>query len=138
MARRRKTKSIILNKARTRIASIQAIDMNLDLGNDKSVANYREALTQAEKALSEYNGQLSIVDDLLNNFQAKEQIVNTLSTEMLSGIKAIYGWNSSEYEQAGGTRISERKRRKLKPRVIDEVDIEENNNDDTEETQFKE
>ncbi|MBD0369930.1 MAG: hypothetical protein ICV60_03685 [Pyrinomonadaceae bacterium] len=34
----------------------------------------------------------------------------SINTRALSGYRAIYGPNSSQYEQAGGTRSSERKR----------------------------
>ena len=36
--------------------------------------------------------------------------VSDINTRALSGIRAVYGPNSTEYEQAGGTRTDERKR----------------------------
>ena len=37
-----------------------------------------------------------------------------MSSQMLSGVKVKYGRDSNEYEMAGGTRLSERKKPKKK------------------------
>lgn len=112
MGRLRKTTSKHLDLARSRLASLRSIDPALDFGNGKDLANYQSIIDKADLSLSEYNEQLASLDDLYNGFLVDEKAVSAMNTEMLSGVKAIYGRDSDEYEQAGGTRLSERKRPK--------------------------
>ena len=48
------------------------------------------------------------LDGLLNALEADEKMLNTLSEKMLAAVGVKYGKDSDEYEQAGGTRTSER------------------------------
>ncbi|MGR0480150.1 MAG: hypothetical protein ACTFAL_01760 [Candidatus Electronema sp. V4] len=115
MAYRRKT-SNILNAAQTRAANLKAIDPNLDLGNELTVADYENRIAAAQNVLDSYNVQLAKADALGNDFKAVEKELRALSTRMLAGAGVKYGKDSNEYEMAGGTRSSEIKRgRKPKP-----------------------
>ncbi|MCI5227560.1 MAG: hypothetical protein D3918_13095, partial [Candidatus Electrothrix sp. AX2] len=49
-----------------------------------------------------------------NNFRSLEKELRDLSSRMLSGVKVKYGRDSNEYEMAGGTRLSDRKRKSRK------------------------
>lgn len=51
---------------------------------------------------------------LTNQVSAQASELATINTRALSGYRAIFGPDSSQYEQAGGTRASERKRPKSK------------------------
>ena len=53
----------------------------------------------------------------INEVNAQGAAVDDANTRIRSGIRATYGPDSNQYEQAGGTRTSERKRpaRKAKP-----------------------
>ena len=117
MGRQRKANTITMKDASKRIAGLQAIDPALDFGNDKSIVKYQEMLTNAETALNTYNTKLAELDELLNDFNGANKLLGAYNTEMLSAVKAMYGRDSNEYEQAGGTRFSERKKRKLTPPV---------------------
>ncbi|MBC8256267.1 MAG: hypothetical protein H8E85_03070 [Candidatus Marinimicrobia bacterium] len=110
MSRKRKESSGDLDTARGRLAGLQAIDPALDFGNGKDLVNYQALITDAETALASYNTRLAEVDELYNNFLEKERSVAAMNTEMLSSVRGVYGRDSDEYEQAGGTRTSEKKR----------------------------
>ncbi|MCI5168677.1 MAG: hypothetical protein D3903_21920, partial [Candidatus Electrothrix sp. GM3_4] len=46
-----------------------------------------------------------------NDFRTLEKELRDLSSRMLSGVKVKYGRDSNEYEMAGGTRLSDRKKK---------------------------
>jgi hypothetical protein len=45
-----------------------------------------------------------------NNTDAKRADVNLVVTRAISGVRAVFGPDSNQYEEVGGTRLSERKR----------------------------
>ncbi|HEX8457798.1 MAG TPA: hypothetical protein VF656_10915 [Pyrinomonadaceae bacterium] len=47
---------------------------------------------------------------LSNDLNAQMAELTTINTRARSGFRAVYGPDSTQYEQAGGTRASERKR----------------------------
>ena len=106
MAYQRKSSRIIA-AAQERSADLRAIDQNLDLGNNLTVAAYDGKITGAQIALDAYNGLLAQADAAGNDFKAVEKELRDLSSQMLSGVKVKYGRDSNEYEMAGGTRLSE-------------------------------
>ncbi|MEL7495536.1 MAG: hypothetical protein AAGJ95_16450 [Cyanobacteria bacterium J06554_11] len=69
-------------------------------------------ITSTRSALQQYNTLLSEIDEAQNNFKALEKELADMSERMLTGVVTHYGKDSSEYEKAGGTRKSERRRRK--------------------------
>jgi hypothetical protein len=106
----RKRNSKALEHASQRLAGIKSIDPALDLGNGLSVATYVLTIGEADAALEGYNTQLSQADGLQNAFFAKEKALRDVSERMLVGVAAKYGKDSDEYEMAGGTKKSLRKR----------------------------
>lgn len=99
------------------MASVMSIDPALDFGNGVSVAALTAATTAAAAKLDAYNALLSQADEALNNLQAAEKVVSDLSSRLLSGVRMKFGADSSQYEQAGGTRTSEIKRKPRKKAV---------------------
>lgn len=112
MARRKKLRSREIDLAEERIAGMEVIEPNLVLGEDLTMEIYRAQRKKAKDALDAYNKLLSQVDGLLNTYQIEEELLGELNVRMLAGVGTRFGFNSSEYEQAGGTRTSERKRPK--------------------------
>lgn len=106
MARKKRT-STALEKAKIRIASLKSIDPALNLNGGLTLASYEAQTDDTEAKLELYNTKLSELDKLLNELQASEILLNTLSARILAGVGVVYGKDSSEYEQAGGTRTSE-------------------------------
>jgi uncharacterized phage infection (PIP) family protein YhgE len=107
---RSKKKSPALEKARKRLAGIESINPNLNLGNGLTANAYRTLINQLEANLKAYNIKLSEADELLNNVLAGDAELAEFSDRMLKAVGAVYGLDSNEYEKAGGTRKSERKK----------------------------
>ena len=109
MARLKSSSETYVNAFR-RMAAVKSIDQNFDLGNGLTFAGYQHAIDVVKTALDAYNTTLSTVDDLLNNLKTREAELKDWNERVLVGVAAKYGKNSSQYEQAGGVRKSERKK----------------------------
>lgn len=107
---RLKRKSLALEKARKRLAGLESINPNLNLGNGLTAGAYRTQINQLEADLKAYNTKLSETDELLNIVEAGEAAMAELSDRFLKAVAGAYGTDSNEYEKAGGTRKSERKK----------------------------
>lgn len=110
MAFQRKS-SKVLAEALERASNLRAIDPNLDLGNNLTLADYDAKIAHLQTSQDTYNGKLAQADAAGNDFRADEKDVRNMSSLMLSGVKVKYGRDSNEYEMAGGTRLSDRKKR---------------------------
>ena len=110
MAFQRKS-SKVLAEALERASNLRAIDPNLDLGNGLTLAAYDAKITHLQTSQDTYNGKLAQADASGNDFRADEKDVRNMSSMMLSAVKVKYGRDSNEYEMAGGTRLSDRKKR---------------------------
>jgi len=109
MARQKKL-SPFLEGAQQRLNALSTIDPALDLGNGLTLAAYRAQVTSMQAKQDAYNALLSQADQAQNELLAAEKAIRDLSERMLAGVASKYGKDSSEYEMAGGTRKSERKR----------------------------
>ena len=107
---RRKRSSRSLGKAEVRLASIKSISPTLDVGESLTVKDYTEKIESLRKSLEAYNTTLSTIDVLLTQLIENEQDLADYSEKILRGIAYKYGNNSHEYQMAGGTRKSDRKR----------------------------
>lgn len=112
---RRKRDSKLLPLLQNRIAGLKSIHEKLDLGGGVSVASLTKTHHALSSALANYNKLLSDVDGALNEVVSLEIEARDLVERTLAGVATKYGKNSSEYEQAGGTRKSERKKRGTGP-----------------------
>jgi hypothetical protein len=108
---RKKTKSRILTTAIQRIKEIEAFAPDLDFGNDKSLKNYKKWVQEVEQAMKIYNQKMSEKNQAKKHLDQKLKNLAGLNTEMLAGVKAIYGRDSTEYEKMGGIPYSKRKNR---------------------------
>ena len=108
MARQKKV-STNIEKAQQRLTALASIDPALDLGNGLTLAAYQTEVN-AQAKLNAYNTLLSQVDEAYNTYLLAEKGIRDLSERMLAGVASKYGKDSNQYEMAGGTRKSERKR----------------------------
>ena len=115
MSRRKKQRSIIIDKAQARQAALLSISSELDFGNDLTTEAYDQLVEETREALKAYNTLLSATDQSYNDFKELEKSLADMSDRMLTGVATQYGKNSDEYEMAGGTRKSERRRAKRQP-----------------------
>ncbi|MCF2146588.1 hypothetical protein IQ276_009015 [Desmonostoc muscorum LEGE 12446] len=111
----RKRNSIALTKAERRIEGMQTINPELDFGNGFSIATYNTKVIQLREKLAAYNQAQTIVDKTHNALVEAERELNAYSEQMLLNVASHHGRNSDEYEMAGGTRRSVR--RKARPVV---------------------
>jgi hypothetical protein len=109
MARQKKL-SAVLEKAAQRLNALRSIDPALDLGGGLTLTAFETQIGVAQSALNTYNGLLTQVDAAYNQFLVEEDSVREFSQRMLAGVGSRFGPDSDQYEQAGGTRTSERKR----------------------------
>lgn len=99
-----------ITKVQARLDGLISIDPKLDLGETVSVVEGTKRTVAANKALSDYNQALNKADDLLNVLRQQEKELAAWGTKALNGVKFKFGPDSSEYEMAGGVRLSERKK----------------------------
>lgn len=108
--RTKKQNSPALERAVTRAAAISSIGATLELGNDLSVEAFNASIADTRGKLDTYNQLLSQVDAARVQLKKAEKELSGRSRRMLSGVLATYGPDSLEYEKAGGTRSSARRR----------------------------
>jgi hypothetical protein len=111
---RKKTVSKVIQTASKRAAGIRSIDPKLVLMDGVSLPSYEAAINDANEKMAMCNTLSSQLDEANNQFQAAERALRDLSDRVLSGVASRYGRDSDQYEMAGGTRRSERKKPKRK------------------------
>jgi uncharacterized protein YukE len=109
-----KSSSMNYEHAIKRIASVKAIDPTLDLGNGLTVESYQQSIDQVSKVMEDYNTHLSLADSLRSSLKEKEKLLRAFSERILTGVAAKFGKDSEQYQKAGGTKKSERKKPKQK------------------------
>ena len=109
MARSKRTSSI-LESARQRLAGLNSITPLPDYGPSLKLTDYENDIKTMSNKLDSHNGLLSDVDQSQNELEALEKALGDKNVRMLAATKAQYGPDSTEYEQVGGTRRSDRKR----------------------------
>jgi hypothetical protein len=107
---RAKRSSPILETARRRLAGLKSITPAPDFGPNLKLDDYEKEMDALEAKIAAYNEKLAALDSTLNEIKGDEVNLRHKNVRMLSATGAQYGPDSSEYEQAGGTRTSERKR----------------------------
>jgi hypothetical protein len=101
---RAKRSSSVLESARQRLAGLKAITPAPSFGPSLQITDYEQEINDFSAKIDRYNGMLSTLDDLQNEIEADEGNLRSKNTRMLSAVEAQFGPDSSQYEQAGGTR----------------------------------
>jgi hypothetical protein len=109
MARTRRS-SPVLDAARQRLSGVKSITPTPDFGTGLTVAGYETAVTTFSTKLDSYNQKLAELDELQNALDADEKDLREQNRRILAAVEAIYGPDSSQFEQAGGKRQSEHKK----------------------------
>jgi hypothetical protein len=110
MAFKKRQQSKIVDKANKRNDGIKSIGPEIDLGNGLTVTAFTAEIAKVESQRQAYNTLLSDVDGALSKLNEAEKALGDFSKRMLNGVGSKYGYDSIEYEKAGGIRKSERKR----------------------------
>jgi DNA-binding ferritin-like protein len=100
-------------QAAKRLTGLKAIDptAQLELGNGYSIPNYIEAIATVQKQVDAYNEGVKKLNGLKNATDAAEKKLDKYTSGMLTAVGQKYNKDSTEYEQAGGTRESARAHR---------------------------
>ena len=109
MSRQKRTSSVS-EAAKLRLAGLQSIDAVLDLGGGLTVASFDTDIKDLDADLNTYNKMLSDIDEFQNRLETKEDKLNDKSTRFLAAVGGRFGKDSDEYEKAGRTRSSDRKK----------------------------
>lgn len=109
---RRKKKSAILEKSQERLTGLKTIDGKADLGNGITSATFEKEVSGLRQQIEAYNVLLTKADEAANAIEIAEKQLSITAENVLLAVKVKYGKDSSQYEMAGGTRQSERRRRK--------------------------
>ena len=107
---RRKRNSTTLETARQRLAGLKSINPKPNFGPTLDLDQYEQEINDYSAKLDKYNETLTLLDNLQNDLEPAETNLREKNKRMLAATGALYGPNSNEYETAGGTRSSERKR----------------------------
>jgi hypothetical protein len=109
MARQKRT-SQVLETAHQRLAGLNSITPPPDFGTNLTLVSYTAQINAFSNKLNTYNQMIAALDDMQNQVDADEASLRETNKRMLAATEAHFGPDSSQYEQAGGTRQSERKR----------------------------
>ena len=107
---RLKRKSKVLETARQRLAGLKQITPKPTFAADLTPEIYEAEIKGVSDDQDRYNGVLAALDEQTNELEAREERLADLSQRILAAVKGLYGPDSSEYEQVGGVRRSDRKR----------------------------
>lgn len=113
MARKKRT-STVLEVAQRRLAGLKSLDGDPDYGSNMKRSDFETLITGLSNRLNLYNQHSAELDQEQNDLDAEEKIVGDWSKRWLAATGAKFGTDSNEYEAVGGTRTSERKKKKPK------------------------
>lgn len=115
MARRKVTANREVLKAEGRLDGSKAINPMLDLGNGLTITAFETVVGEHHDTINMQNTKSSELDELGNKNKRTAQAVKVFSERWLKAVGIKFGFDSDEYEMAGGTRKSERKKPQTKP-----------------------
>lgn len=77
---------------------------------DVTLAQFRALITELRTQRDKTEDLRTQLTASVNDTNGKAEAVESISIRTRGGFRAFYGPNSTQYEQAGGTRASDRKR----------------------------
>lgn len=119
MALRKRNPSSKVKKAEARLEAMKRLDLkhnkSINYGGEPNPLTSSEMSAQIEECrllVNEYNLMLELADGKSEEIKATEQKLGEFYTRVLAGAKSIYGVDSDEVKELGGTKKSDRKNRK--------------------------
>ncbi len=94
----------------TRCAALKSIDPQLDLGYGLTIQQYEADIQLLRDKINAYNTALSQLDQLKSEVTQLEKLLQERSARMLTGVVTRFGLYSDEYQKAGGTKITDRRK----------------------------
>lgn len=93
----------------TKICKVWTDNADFKMG-EITLAKFTGACDALRDSHNEVEAKKLELTALINEREAQANLVQELTVRARSGFKSVYGLDSTQYEQAGGTRKSERKR----------------------------
>lgn len=119
MALRKRNPSSKVKKAETRLEAMKQLNIkhnkSINYGGELNPLTTTEMISQINECsmlVNEYNYMLELADSKSEEIRAAEQKLGEFYTRVLAGAKSIYGVDSDEVKELGGTKRSERKKSK--------------------------
>ena len=96
------------------IARVWTENPSFSLG-EVTLVNFQTKITELRQKRDQIENLRTQLTALNNDIKQRSAELANIVTRARSGFRAMFGPDSTQYEQAGGTRSSERKRPKAKP-----------------------
>ncbi|NVO09134.1 MAG: hypothetical protein HXX16_04145 [Bacteroidales bacterium] len=110
MAYRKRGTSPEHDKAKNRLSGMKLTEQTIDFGPGLTEADYANKIQEVERLMVSYNALLTQADSVATRLDSAEKELAELSMRFLNAIGAKYGFDSTQYENAGGIRTSDYKR----------------------------
>ena len=117
MGYNKRESSPVAKATKARITGLSSISPAPKLSEGLSIDDGNKLLADHATATEAYNAILLQADAALNALKAHERKMTDWNKRTLAGVGSAYGDDSTQYEQAGGTRRSERKKRTTTPKA---------------------
>jgi hypothetical protein len=99
-----------------KIVNVWSENSTFSMG-EVTAATFKEKITAVTEADLAVEAERQKLTALINARDAEIASLNQLVTRARSGMRSVFGPDSTQYEQAGGTRASERKSPLRKPKA---------------------
>jgi len=96
--------------AQNRLQGIKQFEPTFDFGNGLNSEAYEAKYNAVTNGTQTYNGLLTTADGVGTQLDIDIHELSLLNTRLLNAIGSKYGYDSIEYEKAGGLRQSDVKR----------------------------
>lgn len=110
MAYKKRSTSQEQEKAQTRLEGMKQFEPTIDYGKGLTELDYSTQIGVVDTLTKEYNSLLIEADGVSTRLDQAEKDLADLSKRFLNAVGAKYGYDSVEYEKAGGVRTSDYKR----------------------------
>ncbi len=110
MAYRKRGTSPEQEKAQNRKSGMKLTETTIDFGPGLTEADYTNKIDEVSALTQSYNALLTQADSVATKLDNAEKELAELSMRFLNAIGAKYGFDSVQYENAGGVRTSDYKR----------------------------
>ena len=111
MSLRKRIVSNVIQSAAARAAGLETIDPLPVFGTELTLQGFKTLIASGLSELAAYNTLLTEAGEAKNRVERCELQIRDYSERFLAAVAGKYGKDSDEYEMAGGTKKSERKRR---------------------------
>jgi len=85
-----------------------------DFGNGLTDTAYQDLINQVNAGIQNYNGMLTSADGVATQIDIDSKSLGDFNSRLVNAVGSKYGFDSIEYEKAGGVRTSDIKHKSHK------------------------